>query len=255
MTKRNTLIALAVIYKGNWQEILKVIRTGDLPSENEMDEAVKSVKSNVLTFFDEEYPAYLKEMYMPPLVLFYYGDISLIQDPSKNLAVIGSRECSPIGAKNTKSFVSSLVHRYVIVSGLARGIDSIAHQEAINSGGKTIAVLGSGIDFCYPIRNEELYKIIKDNHLVISEYPGDTQPIQDLFPTRNRIISQISKGVLVTESTPKSGTSITVNYALNMSREVMCVPSSDLGNSGCNKTIKEGAFLVEDAEDVITIMG
>ncbi|MBO6280762.1 MAG: DNA-processing protein DprA [Bacilli bacterium] len=254
MTAREMLIAEAIYYKGNWKEIVAALTRKDYLSSEVVQELLSSVKCKVLTMLDSDYPPYLKELYMPPLVLFYYGDISLLNDPSKCLGIIGSREPTEYGVSNTIKFSTELAKKYIIVSGLAAGIDRIAHECACNNEGKTIAILGSGIDCCYPTVNRDIYENIKKNHLLISEYPGSTQPNPDNFPIRNRIIAMLSKGLLVTEAKIRSGTLITVGHAINYGKTVMCIPSSDLGNSGCNKSIRDGAFLVESPNQVIEIM-
>jgi len=187
-------------------------------------------------------------------VIFYYGDISLINDPNKNLAIVGTRKPSATGIDITHQIVKGTAKKYVTVSGLAMGVDAIAHKETIENGGKTVAVLGCGIDICYPSKNSEIYEEIKKNHLLISEYPGLTPPSPENFPFRNRLIAQFSKAILVTESKKKSGSSITVMYGLCYGRDIMCVPSVDYGNSGCNSHIREGATLVENAKQVIEMM-
>ena len=137
---------------------------------------------------------------------------------------------------------------------MAKGIDSVAHITSIHHGGRTIAVLGSGIDYCYPWENLELYKIIKEKGLVISEHPNIIPPEPENFPMRNRIIAGLAKGILITEAKKRSGTLITVNFGQSLSKEIMCVPYPCYEDSGCNQLIKEGAYLVEDADDVRLIM-
>ncbi len=256
MTKREILIAEAIHYKGDWWKIVDAVTKKDLIDEELAMKYLRSLKCKVLTMFDPEYPEYLKGFTMAPIVLFYYGDISLLSDPKKCLAVVGTRKPSDVGIKMTREIVSSTSKKYITVSGLASGVDRIAHETALDNGGKTIAVLGCGIEMCYPSENYDIYKRIKysKNNLILSEYPGDTEPDARHFPVRNRLIAQFSKGILVTESKIKSGTSITVNFGLEYSKEVMSVPSSDYGNSGCNLYIQQGAALVENAAQVEFIM-
>ena len=220
-----------------------------------IEEELPPLTCKTLTMLDDEYPEELKKLTCPPLVLYYYGDISLIQNIKKNLAVVGSRVTTEYGSETTKEIVASLAKEVNIVSGLARGIDAIAQTQCIRSGGKTIAILGSGIDYCYPEINKPLYDEIKKNHLVLSEYPGLTPPSPDKFPFRNRLIAMLSDTVLVTEAYPRSGTSITVGFALEYSKSVCCVPYSSGRFSLCNKLINQGAYLVENADDVLEIMG
>lgn len=254
MNIREILIAEAVYYHGNWEEIVNAIRKRELLPIGDVIDINRRLKCKAITIMDEEYPEYLKELYRPPIVLFYYGDIKLIKDIRKNVAIVGTRKPSETGIGITKEITKGIAKKYNIVSGLALGIDSVAHEEAIKSGGKTIAVLGCGIDMCYPSRNREIYEEIKRNHLLVSEYPEKTAPTQSSFPERNRLIAQFSRGIVVTESRRKSGTSITVNYGLWYNRDIMCVPSTCYNDSGCNMFIREGAALVENAKQVIESM-
>ena len=216
---------------------------------------VDKLPYKAITLLDANYPQCLKHIYKPPIVLFYYGDISLIGDYDRNISIVGSRENSEYGANITREIAGGLAEKgYVIVSGLARGIDGIAHASAIEKGGKTVAILGCGIDICYPSENLELYREIKENHLLISEYPGNTSIQPYYFPIRNRIIAGLSKTLVVTEAFHSSGSLITAALALQGNTDVMCVPHEAGKQSGCNKLISLGAFLVESAEDVIEQM-
>ena len=204
---------------------------------------------------DEDYPPFLNNVCHPPMVLFYYGDISLLGDYYKNISVVGSRECSDYGIEMTKRIVGDLSKKgYVIISGLAKGIDTIAHQTAIQNGGKTIAILGSGIDYCYPFENRELYRYLKEKHLVISEYPGHVEPDGYHFPIRNRIIAGLSKTLIVAEAYPRSGSLVTASLALSMNADVMCVPYPAGQKSQCNRLIMSGATLIENVDDVLNQM-
>lgn len=252
---RDLLIYLSLTAKGDWNETYSMIKKAKIinASPEDIKKTLSEIKSNVLTIFDLEYPEYLKKIYRPPFVLFYYGDISLLNTDC--VGVIGSRKCSDYGLNVTDKIVGEICPYLTIVSGLARGIDSRAHASALKNKGKTIAVLGSGIDNCYPLENEELYENIKEKGLIISEFPNMTPPDSFNFPTRNRIISGLSLGVVVVESKSRSGTSITVNFALAQNREVMCVPHQITSESNCNLLIKEGAVLVENGLDVLENVG
>ena len=255
MNLHNLLVALAVLYQGDWYEIYRALSEKKYPDDKEIDALLDSVKSKTVTILDKEYPQYLKRYFMPPFVLFYYGDISLIQDPNKTLGVVGTRDPSIHGVESTTKLVEDVADRYIIVSGMAAGIDKAAHTAAINAKGKTVAILGTGIDVCYPSECKDIYEIMKEDHLILSEYPNSLIfPSKYSFPARNRIISQISKALLVTESHPKSGTFITANYMMAMNKDVMCVPSNELNNSGCNILLKEGAALVENGIDIVNVM-
>ena len=250
MNHRKILIALAVQCKGNWEEIYNKLCLKEFPDEEYVEKVNSKIKCNVLTILDYMYPTYLRNEWRPPFVLFYYGDINLINEPKFCLGVVGTRNPSEFGVRTTQEMVSNLAKDYVIVSGMASGIDRNAHLAAINNNGKTIAIIGSGPDICWPSDNDDIYKIIKKDHLLISEYPPGTSPSPENFPQRNRLIVQFSLGILVVEGSLRSGSSITANIAANTNKDVFCVPSINLNDSVCNKYIKEGAVLVENAEDV-----
>jgi len=247
---RNLLIALSVICEGNWDKIYYHITNRIFPDDLDVEKVVSNLSCEVITYFDEEYPSKLKEVRNAPLVLYYIGDISLIKNTENILAVVGTRLPSEYGKESTIKIVSSLKEDVVVVSGMALGIDAVAHRAAIDSGHRTIAVLGSGINVCYPSSNYELYEEIKRNNLIISEYPPNVLPSPAQFPIRNRIVAGLAKCLLVTEAKRRSGTTTTMAFALEANRDVLCVPSSDLDNSACNLCIKDGGFLVENSEDV-----
>ncbi len=197
----------------------------------------------------------LRNIDYPPILLWYKGDVSLLN--SAGIAVVGTRAPSLYGKNMTKEFTQKLVEQdLVIVSGLARGIDTIAHRSALESGGKTIAVLGSGLDRIYPSENSFLVdEIIEKDGLVISEYPPGTKPDYQNFPTRNRIVSGLSLGVLVIETDMEGGSMITAELAFNQNREVFVIPHAldNRKGRGCNFLIRNNtAKMVETVEDIIT---
>ncbi|MDF2699520.1 MAG: dprA [Haloplasmataceae bacterium] len=205
-----------------------------------------------VTIVDYDYPKKLENIFMPPLVLFYQGDYDLINKLS--LAVIGSRNNTKYGEKVTQYIIPELIkNKFVIISGLAYGIDSIAHRECIKSNGKTIAILGSGFDHIYPKENKELAQNIANNHLLVSEYPPNVIPSKTHFPFRNRIVSGLSSGVLVIEAKEKSGTLITCDYALDQGKDVFVVPNEifELNSVGTNNLIKQGAILITSINDIL----
>lgn len=245
-----------MLYKGDFELIYDaLVRHESPPSDDEVYAVIRKVTSPCITILDDDYPEYLKQkVFHPPFVLYYYGDISLIKDENKNIAFIGSRKCSQYGQNITQNLVSEASTKYNIVSGLARGIDACAHAACINKIGKTIAVLGSGIDVCYPIRNQFLYNYIKKNGLLISEYPCDTPPRPEYFPMRNRLVVGFSKMIVITEAKKHSGTQISTAIALMSGKDVCCVPYQADENSLCNDLIKQGAYLIEKPEDIFDIM-
>ena len=254
MTMRESIIAYSIKNGGDWTKTYNDIsRKGVLTDEDYAK--VYELKCNVVTLIDPHYPEPLKNVRKAPLVIYYYGDISLLNDYSKNVSIVGSRDYSEYGANKTREIAADLAKRgYVIVSGLARGIDALAHQACIDAGGKTVAVLGSGIDKCYPPQNQELYEIIKKDHLVISEIPFDIEPLPYFFPVRNRIIAQVSKTLVLTEAKSQSGSGVTAHLAMQGNTDVMCVPHEAGRDSLCNRLIHYGAALVENANDVEELM-
>jgi DNA processing protein len=208
---------------------------------------------DIINIFDPEYPQILKEIYDHPICLYIKGNKKILN--SFALAIIGCRDSSVYGEKNAEKFAFELAKRkIVIVSGLAKGIDSCAHKGTILAKEKTIAVIGNGLDFIYPSENTKLAnEIIKNDGCIISEYPLGTKPEKQNFPARNRIISGISKGVLVVEAKEKSGTLITVDFALEQGRDVFALPGNinSLNSVGTNELIKQGASIVCNVEDVL----
>ncbi|GCF92814.1 DNA processing protein DprA [Enterococcus florum] len=204
-----------------------------------------------LTIESDRYPEELKQLPVPPLVLYYKGNLSLLEE--KSLAIVGARAASDYGFQLIKQFMPSLIkHRFVIVSGLAKGIDSYAHQFAISSSGKTIGVIGTGLDICYPRESANLQIEMAKNHLLLSEYINGTPPSRFHFPMRNRIIAGLGQGVLVIEAKQKSGSLITAQQALDYGKEVFAVPGDVLNgrSSGCHQLIQDGALCVEKVQDI-----
>jgi len=205
---------------------------------------------HLLTLSDETYPALLREIPSPPIVLFVEGDVRLLQQPQ--LAMVGSRNPTPIGIETAESFACYLAEKgWIITSGLAMGIDAASHRGALTQG-KTIAVLGCGIDQLYPPKNKPLAERIVKSGAIVSEFPLGTQPTRVNFPRRNRIISGLCLGVLVVEAAIKSGSLITAKFAADQGREIFAIPGSIHNplSKGCHYLIRYGAKLVETAEDI-----
>lgn len=204
---------------------------------------------------NENYPVQLRNIYNPPLKLYVLGNKEILKQ--KAVAIVGSRDATEYGKKVAFQFSRNLSENGInIISGLALGIDTYAHLGTLqnNNKGKTIAILGSGLDNIYPKQNVELAKtIIKNGGCIISEYPLGTKPEKLHFPQRNRIISGLSKGVLVVEASEKSGSLITADFALEQGKEVFAVPGNILINTsvGTNNLIKQGAKLVTNYEEVL----
>ena len=214
---------------------------------------LNNIKIKEIKLGDKSYPEKLNNIYAKPHKLYVIGDEQILN--YKSIAIIGCRNCTKIGAKNAYTFGYELAKKGIcIVSGLARGIDSYSHIGAIKAGGKTIAVVGSGLDIVYPPENINLYKqIIRCGGAIVTEYPLGTNPEKHHFPARNRIISGLSDGVLVVEARKRSGTLITVEHALDQGRDIYAIPG-DINNEnsyGANELIKEGAIPVTRIEDFL----
>ena len=208
---------------------------------------------HVITILDENYPSLLKEIYQPPWAIFVKGNLSLLEKEPK-LAVVGSRQATQYGKNAIRLMFPQLVEKgIVIVSGLAAGIDTLAHVHAIKNGGNTIAVIAGGFNHIYPKENIELAGEMMKTQLVISEYPPDTKPLRWHFPARNRIISGLSNGIFIIEAKRKSGSLITANYAVHEGREVFSLPGSIFNpySLGTNDLIQQGAKLVMRSEDIL----
>ncbi len=253
VSAREILLYLSIKYEGEWDLICKAIVERESINDEELKQCLLSFKGRYITICDENYPSKFNKIYKPPFVLYYYGDLSLINKPC--LAVVGSRECSDYAKQSTFKIVKELDNKLVIISGLAKGIDASAHQAAIDVNGKTIAILGSGIDYCYPLENKGIYDEIKKNHLLISEYPFNSPPKKHHFPYRNRLIGALGDSLLIVEAKESSsGTYHTLRAALELGKDVYCLPSPFLGNSLTNRLIQEGALLVESGKDILNDM-
>lgn len=223
------------------------------------EETLKELKENgcsLLTLEDGDYPELLQEIPLPPPVLFFKG--KPLKDYSFLVGIVGTRRPTAYGRSLARELGRELSKAGVgVVSGLARGIDAEAHYGALEGEGKTIAVLGCGVDVIYPFSNAKLYKLISEEGTVLSEFPLGTSPHSFNFPQRNRIISGLSRGVVVVEAGERSGALITAHFALEQNREVFALPGSVKSkmSKGPHKLIKEGAYLVENAFDILREFG
>ena len=252
------------IWNATKEELLKIEGIGEETAKQILKEEyrigleryetyMKQNNIELIHIYDKYYPEKLKIIYDKPIVLYIKGNKSILNEFS--LAIIGCRDHTKYGeivAKNISYQISK--NNIVTISGLAKGIDSIAHKETLKAKGKTIAVIGSSIDNIYPEENKELAKeIIKNGGTIISEYIVGTKPQKMNFPARNRIISGMSNGVVVIEAKKKSGTMITVDFALEQGKEVFAVPGNILSKNseGTNELIKQGAKLVTNVEEIL----
>lgn len=205
-----------------------------------------------ISFFSERYPESLKNIAQPPLALFYEGNIDFLEYPS--IAMVGARLATPYASQVLYQFIPKLVlENLVIVSGLAKGVDRLSHELAILAGGKTIGVIGCGLDRCYPKEVSDLFQEMKQKQLVLSEYPLGTPIKKHHFPMRNRIIAGLTQGTCVIEAKERSGSLITAQLALDNGKEVFAIPGEILSgqSSGCHRLIQDGAKCVYRMEDIL----
>ena len=237
-------LAASILERNRGAEIEKAVRWAAEPNHA------------VLTLADAAYPRQLLEIPDPPALLYVAGDARLLSSPA--LAVVGSRNATPQGLKNAHAFARAFSDAgLAIVSGLALGVDSEAHRGGLAGRGSTLAVLGTGVDVTYPRRNAPLADEILERGLLVSEFPLGTEPHAGNFPRRNRLISGLARGCLVVEAAVDSGSLITARLAADQGREVFAIPGSIHSplSKGCHALIKQGAKLVESAEDVLEELG
>lgn len=216
---------------------------------------IKANNASLITYTHLNYPALLKQIDDPPLALFGLGDISLLCEPQ--VSIVGSRRPTPIGAKVARQIAGELSNLgIVITSGMALGIDGLAHQGALEQGNATVAVMGCGLDVIYPARHKQMFEQIQSSGLLVSEYPLGVKPSRYTFPERNRIVSGLSMGTVIVEAAKKSGTLITARLAMEQNREVMVLPGSAVSYQyeGSHQLIKNGAALLTSTDDVLFIL-
>jgi DNA processing protein len=247
--KNSDLGEFSFLSKKDIDRIISLKSSKILESELKL---IERDKIKVIDFFETEYPYYLKQINYPPLVLYLKGNIDLLD--TESVAIVGTRTPTKYGRLTAFNFAYKLCCLGLnIVSGLALGIDKAAHEGALAASGPTVGVLGSGLNCIYPGQNRKLARSIFEKGLMVSEYPLNTKPLASNFPRRNRIISGLSKGVVVIEAAQRSGALITANFALEQNREVFAVPGNidQFQSKGPHSLIKEGAKLTESVEDIL----
>ena len=242
MEIREIIAEYAYLYQGDWNQIADALKKNLAVRE-------KKIKEPYITIFDQAYPDALRKLRYPPWILFYRGNLELLKQPM--MTIVGSRELTSYGKDNTQLAAEILSKRYVIVSGLAKGADAAAHETALH-GGNTIAVIGCGIEQCYPSCNRSLYHEIAARGLILSEYPSDVGPRKHHFPWRNRILAALGEACIVTQATLHSGTMITVNEALSLTKDIWCFPYpfGEEAGKGCDLLIAQGAEILYDSVQI-----
>lgn len=234
------------------EHIEKILDSDRFERIKKLNDIYFNLGVDVIIEDDKHYPDKLRLIEISPKILYAKGDIELLN--SQSIAIVGSRKCTSYGVEMCEYFTKNLVNNnIVIVSGFAQGIDTFAHKFSIEHGGKTIAVLGTGINIIYPKKNQNLYDKIVENGVIMTEFPLNTKGQSYNFPRRNRIISALSEGVLVVEAKEKSGSLITAGYAAEQGKEIYAVPGNinSVYSKGTNLLIKDGAKIVTSIEDIL----
>lgn len=243
MNRREQLISYSMQYGGDWALIAKAIKDA-YPTVNH------PCKEKVLTIYDSDYPSCLRALRYPPWVLYARGDLRLLHAPT--VTIIGSRKMSAYGQRVTAAISRRLAKELVVVSGAAKGVDATAQFSALAIGAKSIGVIGNGFDTIYPKENQRLYTLLSMQGLLLSEYPPHIGVRREHFPWRNRLLAALGKVVVVTQATCKSGTMLTVNEALALSKDIYCIPYPFAGEEGrgCNLLISQGAEILYAREQL-----
>ncbi len=239
-------VRLAQLTPGQAHSVL----AADAPDLRQGFDSLAEHSVSLISYWDDDYPECLRYIHDPPALLYLRGHLP----QGKSFAVVGSRRATAQGLRLTAEIAAELAARGItIISGLARGIDTAAHRGALDAGGPTLAVLGCGVDRIYPPENNRLFHRILENNAIISEYPPGTPPLAGHFPGRNRIISGLSRGVLIVEAAKGSGSLITGDFALEQGRELFAVPGAvkSFASYGPNRLIKDGAQVVTEADDIL----
>ncbi len=248
-TSSKTLMGITSIKKNF---LLKILENRDILSIKNTIKGLEEKGIRVITILDENYPLSLINIYDQPYVLYQKGHIK--NQDKLSIGIVGARKSTPYGRWACEKFTKELVNMGVtIVSGLALGIDAVAHKTAIDNGGRTIAILGNGLDEIYPRRNSFLYEQIVNHGAILTEFPLGTMPLAFNFPQRNRIISGLSLGVIVIEAKEKSGSLITAHHALDQGKSVFSLPGNinSIYSGGTNKLIKDGAIPLLEIDDIL----
>ncbi len=254
MKANELLLYLSYKYDGDWHKLYQAIRVRESVIPQLVEDFAKNFTTQYVTIVDEDYPSILKECHQPPFVLFYRGNIKLIKEWRNCITIVGSRDAKPYGVDKCREISGGIAKEgYTIVSGLARGIDTAAIRGALPFG-KAVGVLGTGLDTAYPNENRELQELVAQKGLIITEFPNGVGVRKENFPCRNRILASLSCLTLLGGSAKHSGTLITAGIAVDMGREVACLPyRADEGSSN-NLLIQTGAALVQNAEDVLNLI-
>jgi DNA processing protein len=250
MHERLKVLYYSLIHQGDYRAIKNALLDNEAISLARFEKEIREINSHYVTIYDEAYPSRLRDLSEPPFVLYYYGDLKMLEG-ERIVAMVGTRHPSSYGQKMADFFASRLADAHIVViSGMARGIDGMSQQAAIVHGGRTCGVLGSGIDFIYPKSNQALYEELVSYQCIVSEYPGMTRPQKFFFRNRNRIITGLADKLIVVEAGLKSGTMVSVGHALDQGRDIYAVPGRLDESPGCALLFSQGAYVLTSLNDL-----
>lgn len=249
------LLYFSLKYNGDFDKIYSAVKNKEQINDELKKDLFKKLKSNYTTIISKDYPQALKKIMYPPFVLFYYGNLDLVN--TKCISLAGSTDPSDYGIEITGKIVEELSkENFTTIAGLGIGIEKIVHKNSIYTKGNSIAVLGCGIDYCYPKQNINLYREMKTNHLILSEYPYSILQTKEKLIHRKRIITGLSEILLVTESKEKGNAIINAGFALEQGKEIFAIPSPiNSVFQGTNDIIKNGGSLLNSIEDILNSRG
>lgn len=258
VTKKELLQAVSCDANGDWENEFKIIKEKRKYTREQLNYYNNLCKAETLCIGDEKYPEAFMNINNPPFILYYYGNIDLLSNKFAKLSIVGSREPSEYAIKSTYALLSELVKSAVnicIVSGMAKGIDATAHRVAMENNRPTIAILGCGIDSVYPKENNDIYEYCKQGKgLILSEYPNTLAPFPNNFSKRNRLITALSHALFVPHAKEKSGTSISIKFATEQCKDILCLPARIYEDQMTNNLIKDGCYLVNKYEDFLPFL-
>lgn len=250
MHERLQLLYYSLIHGGDYNAIKKAIEAHEPIDAKIFENLKKDLFSHYVTILDDNYPTRLRDLSEPPFVLYYYGDLSMLES-ERIVAMVGTRHPTEYGTRMAIHFATLLAHHeIVVISGMARGIDGTSQQAVNVNGGRTCAVLGSGIDFVYPQSHQGLYDQLKMYQCIVSEYPGFTRPRKYYFRNRNRIITGLADKLIVVEAGLKSGTMVSVGHALDQGRDIYAIPGRLDESPGSALLLSQGAYVLTSLNDL-----
>ncbi len=257
MRAKEILIYLSLIYEGDQKKMYNHIRDKVKVDNDEVSRVAEPFLDSTISVVDDDYPENWKRIYLPSILIHFRGNKKLLSNENlkRSVTYVGSRDASKAGIEMAREVGKTLAKADVtLISGIARGIDAEVMRGAMEEHGKIIGISGAGIDIDYPSQNADIYDYLKREGLLLSEYPKETKPSPENFPQRNRLLAGLGEVVIVGEAEKRSGSIITANMALEFGKDLGCVPSLPRKESATNALIRDGAYLIDEPMDILTIL-